>query len=343
MKVGYYAKYSDQGPSSRFRVFQFVPYFRKAGVQLDIHVLFDDRYFDFLRMHSWDFRGFRKSFYVAGRFGRRIESLKRNEADLFVIEHQLFPYLPFGIERKFLPERYLLEFDDAIYLTHPKKIPEMVRHATGVIVGNPFLADYARKYHERVYVIPTVLDTDRFQPALRLQKDKIVVGWSGLEYNFKYLKTIATVLARLLERYPVEILILSGSPPKDFSFPYRFEKWSSERETEQISRFDIGLMPLEWDEWCRGKCGMKLLQYMSLQIPSVSTPVGVNSEIIRDRENGLLAGTPQEWEERLSELIESAELRKSMGEAARKTVVESYSVQRWFPQILEIYERHARS
>src|SRR5262249_39670470 len=147
---------------------------------------------------------------------------------------------------------------------------------------------YALQFQSQVHVIPTVLNTEVFQPSQKLPSDKLRIGWSGLEYNFKYLQPLVPVLERLQKNYPVELVILSGSPP-GLSIPFRFEKWNKSSEAEQLNTFDIGIMPLEMDEWCRGKCGFKLLQYMSLEIPSVATPVGVNSEIVIEGENGFTA------------------------------------------------------
>jgi glycosyltransferase involved in cell wall biosynthesis len=110
-----------------------------------------------------------------------------------------------------------------------------------------------------------------------------------------------------------------------------------------MSEFDIGIMPLTDDEWTRGKCGMKLLQYMSLEIASVGSPVGVVQEIVNDGINGFLASSNSDWENVLSELIQNPLLRKSSGEEGRRTVVERYSLRNWFPKLLELYKQYAES
>jgi glycosyltransferase involved in cell wall biosynthesis len=342
VKVSYYTKYSDRGPSSRYRVFQFLELFRNQGVDLNIQMLFDDSYFEFLRSSSSLGRTIQKSGYVASRFQERRKALRGDRSNLTIIEQQLFPYLPYPIEKHFLPDRYLLEMDDAIYLTHPKKIPEMVRTASAVLVGNRTLADFARRFNQNVHIVPTVLNTDLFQPAKKNNAEKIKIGWSGLEYNFKYLSKLTSVFLKLRARYPVEFLILSGSEPRNLEFPFRFLKWDPKHEVDQINEFDLGVMPLEMDEWSRSKCGMKLLQYMALQIPSVATPAGVNAEIIHDGENGLTALTEEDWIKKISLLIENAELRDKMGKLARKTVVEEYSMNTWFPKLLEVYRKYAQ-
>ena len=102
--------------------------------------------------------------------------------------------------------------------------------------------------------------------------------------------------------------------------------WSSETEVQSINSFSIGIMPLPNDEWAKGKCGLKGLSYMACEIPTIMSPVGVNTEIIKHGENGFLASSTEEWVEYLSKLIESEELRNKMGKAARETVLKEYSV-----------------
>jgi glycosyltransferase involved in cell wall biosynthesis len=342
VKITYFSKYSNLGPSSRYRVFQFADSLRAAGIDFRISELFDDRYFDILRMHE-PLRVFKKMSYTLARFHARKLVARKDDSDLCVIEQQLFPYLPFAFEQKYLPRKYLFEFDDAIYLTHPKKLPKIIQRARGVIAGNQTLAEYARQFNENVHRVPTVLNTDLFKPVPKKPKDRVIVGWSGLEYNFPYLQLLSPVLEKLVQKFPVEVLILSGSSPRGFTFPFRFEKWDPAREVEQLNRFDIGLMPLKMDEWSKGKCGFKLLQYMSLEIPSVATSIGVNREIVQQGTNAFLAEDLRDWESVLSVLISDSNLRESVGKAGRSTVLENYSTGVWFPKLLSIYRKYAAS
>lgn len=339
MRLVYYSRYSTLGPSSRYRVFQFEKLYRAAGVDLQVQELFDDQYFDILRS-SWS--TIRKPSYIASRYSKRCGFAKSlQSANLVVIEHQLFPYAPNAFEKRYLPSRYVLEYDDAIYLKHPRKMPYLMQRSMAVIAGNEELAEYARKFSADVHVVPTVLDTGVFAPSPKSESAKIRIGWSGLEYNFRYLQSLSPVFRKLLERLPVEIVILSGSPPAHFDFPFRFEKWNAQKEAQQINEFDIGVMPLADDAWSRGKCGMKLLQFMALELPSVSSPVGVNRQILQDGVNGFLADSPRAWEERLVQLVQEEGLRRRLGREARKTVEQDFSMQSWFPKILALQAQYA--
>jgi len=341
VKITYFSKYSHLAPSTRFRLFQFLDRFEKAGVDLNVQILFDDGYFRFLRDPSSGIKKrLQKSFYVASRFKLRMHESRHDHSNLAIIEQQLFPYMPFPIEKRFLPKNYLVEFDDAIYLTHPKKLPKVIRNASGVIAGNRTLADYSKQFNQNVHIVPTVLDSENFRPREKTKREKLIIGWSGIEYNFKYIRTLGQIFDRLAKKYPVEIVILAASPPRDFDFPFTFEKWNEKTEVDQIGQFDIAVMPLEMDEWCKGKCGLKLLQYMSLEIPSIATPIGVNSEIVKEGENGFTAITQDQWEQSLTKLIEDPSLRMKLGKAARQTVIDDYSLEVWFPKIVSLYKSY---
>jgi glycosyltransferase involved in cell wall biosynthesis len=339
-RVHYFSKYSALGPSSRYRAYQFQNDFRKAGWTFEIYPLFEEEYFSALRDPIKARQIVRKSAYSISRFADRLFHLSNGDADLIVIEQQLFPYLPFVLEKQFLPGEFLLEIDDAIYLTHPQKLPKLFQEAKCVVAGNEILESFVLQFQRNVEVIPTTIDTNQFRPIERMPGDKIVIGWSGLEYNFKYLHEIVPVLKDMLQQYSAELVILSGTPPDKFPVPYRFEKWDSKREAEQIGLFDIGLMPLKIDEWSKGKCAMKLLQYMAVGVPGIATAVGVNTKIIEDGINGFVAVTLDDWRIKLKLLLEDTTLRKSMGIAARTTIVNQYSKEVWFPKLLDVYKRN---
>src|SRR5262249_10552953 len=104
------------------------------------------------------------------------------------------------------------------------------------------------------------------------------------------------------------------------------EPWSVDREVELFNTCDIGVYPLPDDEWARGKCGFKAIQFMACGVPVVAAAVGVNREIIRDGVNGFLASSDDEWTAKLQRLIADDDLRRRIGEAGRRTIEERYSL-----------------
>jgi glycosyltransferase involved in cell wall biosynthesis len=353
MRVVYFSKNSCIGPSSRYRIYQFLPFLYATGVDCTIHPLFGDRYFRLLELQPPVFRAFLKSLYVVASFSKRAwQLLGLGCADLVVIEGQLFPYMPALAERMLarLHYRFIIEFDDAIYLTpgHREKIPALLGMASGVIVGNEVLAKYARKYTSQVYVIPTVVDTQRFAPRQTgaqwigaRTETPVTVVWIGLAYNFGYLDIVAPVLKELQDKGLIKFRVVCSRPPRLPGLTVEFRTWQLEQEVELLQDCHIGIMPLPDTEWARGKCALKLLQYMSVGMAAVASPVGVNREIISDGESGYLAVTEQDWRARLTRLCQDAVLREQMGRAARTAVEERYSLNAWGPRLAKQYQELA--
>jgi glycosyltransferase involved in cell wall biosynthesis len=119
------------------------------------------------------------------------------------------------------------------------------------------------------------------------------------------------------------------------------KSWSSEDEVADLQGFDIGLMPLIDDPWSWGKCGLKIIQYQGTGVPVVCTPVGVNRDLVADGVNGFYAMTPEEWEGKLSCLIENSELREQMGREGRRRVLGNYTFQVCAPRLLSILNQVA--
>ena len=114
--------------------------------------------------------------------------------------------------------------------------------------------------------------------------------------------------------------------------------WRAATELDDLGAIDIGVMPLPDDNWSKGKCGLKALQFMALGIPTICSPVGVNTDIIQDGENGLLASSEAEWVEKLTRLLRSAELRRRLGDAGRATIEQKYSAAIQAPRVYEVFK-----
>lgn len=347
MKVVYFSKASEIGPSSRYRIFQYLPHLSSQGVDVTVRPLFGPTYFSLLTWRVGWLRVVAKAGYVMLRFARRAaDLLSLGRTDLIVIEGQLFPYAPATAERFLakMKRRLVIELDDAIYLTpfHQRKMPVLLRLSSAAIVGNRVLAAYAGRFAPRVAVIPTVVDTDRFRPAVTRAsrqdpKDLITIVWAGLAFNFPYLQLLAPVLKELQRTELVRFRVISSRPPALPGVSLDFKVWSLEDEVVDLQSGHIGVMPLLDTEWARGKCGLKLLQYMALGLPAVASPVGVNQEIISEGQNGFLASTQDEWYTALLRLCRDAELRSMIGSAARKTVEQEYALSVWGPRLVDSY------
>jgi glycosyltransferase involved in cell wall biosynthesis len=216
------------------------------------------------------------------------------------------------------------------WLKNPQKTACIIAMSDLVIAGNRYLADYACKHNSRVVVIPTTINTREHRKSDIVKKNNsICIGWSGSITTIKHFGQVVPVLKKIKHKYGdrVRFKVIGDESYVNEELGIKGIAWNLQDEVKELSELDIGLMPLPHDEWAKGKCGLKALLYMAMEIPAVISPVGVNGEIIRDGSNGFLAAKEVEWEQKISRLVESKELRESLGRAGRKTVEEKYSVE----------------
>jgi glycosyltransferase involved in cell wall biosynthesis len=251
------------------------------------------------------------------------------------------------LERRLLRRnsRVVFDFDDAIFVGKSEAVTRLLcLRSAWVTPGNEYLAEYAARFSPNVTVVPTAIDTERFRPvAVPARSSTAVrVGWSGSDQSIaSTLFPFLDVLADAQREYPFELVIVSNtlpSLPRD-DLQWSFVPWSPESEGDLGMEFDIGIMPLVDDPFQRGKCGMKLLQYMACGLPTIASPVGVNRQITVEGDTGFLASDRRRWVECLGSLVSSADLRRRLGAAGRTRCVASYSLDRWAPELIMILER----
>lgn len=236
--------------------------------------------------------------------------------------------------------KIVVDFDDAVFLFDQESFNKIVAQSNWVIVGNNYLKSHALPYNKNVSVIPTSVDIEKYYVMPLKSSSIITIGWIGHESNIHELKQLEGVFSLLRDKYNGKIVLKVVSNQDFFSNHIKVvnEKWNLSNEIEKVSSFDIGIMPLSDNEWVRGKCGAKLLQYMAAGVPAISSPVGVAKEIIKDGVNGFLAMSEKEWVEKLSYLIEDEPLRKKLGKQGRQTVEERYSVRVNAPKLKNVLE-----
>lgn len=221
------------------------------------------------------------------------------------------------------------DIDDAIWLRSPF-VSRVASRAHSVIAGNRFLADWASHYCDRVHIVPTAVDVERFFPSSRPEEDRpFVVGWTGSSVNMKYLYDVEQALGTFLANHrDATLTVICDRPPVFRAIPrdsWTYIPWSPDIEASVLRTFHVGIMPLRDTDWERGKCSFKMLQYMATGLPSVVSPVGMNAEILRDAHVALPARTAPEWTETLHVLYKDPTLRRDLGSAARRISIDKYS------------------
>jgi glycosyltransferase involved in cell wall biosynthesis len=334
-------------PSLRFRFEQYVPFLREHGFRTTFSpVMRPDEYDAFYRGARYA----RKSIMTGRGMLRRLGDLLRaSDYDLVVVQREAIQLGTAMIERGFSRSaaRVVFDFDDAIWLRdvseanrrlawlkRPAKTSKIIAAADMVFAGNEYLRDYARRFNPNVKLVPTTIDTAyHVRHAPRREAFRVCVGWTGSTTTIRHFGLVIPVLRRLRARYGerVRFKVIGDARYENKELGIRGRDWDPSTEIEELSEIDIGLMPLPDDEWSQGKCGLKALQFMALETPTVMSPVGVNTKIVDDGRNCLLANSEDDWLEKLSRLVDSPELRERVGTAARATVIREYSVesQKW--------------
>jgi hypothetical protein len=320
--------WSKNQPSTKYRVHQYLD-----GLERD---------------------GFKTEVFLANGLTpvRRFTMLqKAKAADVVYIQKKLFHpvFLPL---LKAANPNIVFDFDDAAFAREPYnpkprgmspgsrsavgRLNAALKTARAVVAGNSFLAAYATRYNQRVHELPTPVDTAAGASGTGASAaggshlphhGTVTIGWLGTSKNLYYLKGVTGALKQVVDECPrVKVSVLSNGSFVSEGLAIENLQWSPESESQWLSSVNVGIMPLEHDDWSRGKCAFKLLQYMAAGIATVSSPVGMNVEVIQDGANGLLADTAYDWREKLLALVRNPRLREDLGACGRRTVEEKYSL-----------------
>ncbi len=354
MRVLALVPYPTAGPSNRLRVEQYLPWLAQQGISAEMRPFFSSAAYQ--RLYEPGARRRKIAQTTAGLLRRCTDLVRAARADVVVVQREALPLGTALVERLIarLGRPLIFDFDDAIYLDNgsaanrwsrrfkrAEKTAEIIRCSAHVIAGNQTLAEYARRFHPGVTVIPTPVDTDRVAPRpTSTAHDEVVIGWMGSPTTGEYLRLVQEPLVRLMLRYPHARVRIVGAPQPPLTLP-RVEgvAWRLDREVDELRSFDIGIMPMPDNEWTRGKCGFKALLYMSAGLPVVASPVGVNADIVRDGVTGFTAADAEAWTNRLAQLIEDRPLRRRMGLAGRALVEERYALRRQAPRFIDVLHR----
>ena len=359
MKLLFLTLYSKLGGSSRYMVYDYLDFYREAGMEVMVSPLFDERYnlglgnlaspttFRHILCHTP---------YYSRRVAKRFyDILNVKQFNAVALEKELFPYFPFGLEKflKLQQTKLVTLFDDAVhvyYAKHPyrlvrffyrNKFEQIIRLSNQIIVWNRYLGDFARQFNSNVSVVNTGVDLRRYHLKnyqTKKEQNRVVIGWIGTPNSYPYLRTLEEVFRELAHRYQVELRIVSSIDYESPNIMVKNSHWTIETEVQDLCSFDIGIMPMPDSEWTRGKSGCKAVQYLAVGVPAVCSPVGITTEIIQDGVNGFLARNPEEWIEKLSLLIENSDLRLKQGLAGYEMVRQKYSIQAVAPDLIRIFK-----
>jgi glycosyltransferase involved in cell wall biosynthesis len=314
----------------RYRIAAFRPYWEAAGHTLTIQPL-------------------GKSFRERWKAIRSVRDF-----DLVILQRKLVS----GWETKLLRKRarrLVFDFDDAIWLRDsysrkgfgsPKRLRRFARIAEcadTLVVGNRFLGEQAGLFTKRASIveIPTCIEPDKYAPLWHDRSPgEMKIVWVGSSSTLQGIEQQHALFDGIAEAIPgMKFKIICDRFPKFDKMPVEEVRWNEATEAAELADVDIGIGWVPDDPWSRGKCGLKLLQYQAAGLVAIANPVGVQAEIVKHGETGLLATTPDEWLNAVSVLANQPELRRQLGQAGRSQVESAYSVAAGARTWLELFAR----
>ena len=335
-------KYPEStSPSQRFRIELYIGVLEEYGFKTKISPFFCYQEYKFIYKPGFFFK--KSAFIFKGLFRRFFQLFSIGKFDYIFILKEAAPLGPPFFEwiyTRVLNKKVIYDFDDAIWIPkisehntlasifkNSDRVKSICKWAYKVSCGNTHLCSYAKKFNPNIIYNPTCVDTqNRHNIICNHDVDKITIGWTGSFSTLTYLELIIPVLNKLQTNYDFNVKIICNQKPSFKLKNVQHIEWSVENEIIELSTCQIGLMPLTNDEWSKGKCGFKIIQYLSLEIPAVSSAVGVNKSIIKHGVNGFLCDTEEEWYNCIENLLLNAQLRKDFGKNGRRKIIEKYSL-----------------
>jgi len=358
MEVLGLCSYPLEAACTRYRLIQYIAPLAERGINLTVLPFLNKEEFASLYLPG---QTFRKAVGMLNAARKRLQdSLKLNKFDVFLIQREAMIFGPpiFEWLYKTIGKCPLvLDLDDATYIPYISptygrwvsalkffgKTDTLIEWAEIIICGNPYIADHVVEKGKKAVIVPTVVDTEKFCPIEKSVKQPPRIGWIGTHSTFPSLETLFSVLQDLARKYEFTLKIVGAGRDKIRVNGVRVENlaWTLDREIEDFQSLDIGLYPLEETElvskeWLMGKSGFKAIQYMSVGIPFVVTPVGVCTEIGIENETHFAASTKEQWYKALAKLLESIERRGKMGEAGRRYSLKHYTVPQQTDKIADV-------
>lgn len=311
MKKILFISKGEDSASTRYRALQFFPMLQQSGFSV---------------AHAT----------AAGSVMAYVQALRQAaSADLVVVLRKTFP-LPLLWLLRSVSRRLVFDFDDAIFCntdgspsrTRMQRFSTMAQVCDHILTGNSFLLDNARVFNPEVTLLPTSLVMQHYQVDADKPVNTVDLVWIGSRSTRKYLIEALPALRLAAVRVPgLRLKIVADFDLPDAGLPTVAVRWDAGSEARELASSHIGIAPMRDDDWSRGKCALKVLQYMAAGLPVISSACGANAEIVEEGVNGYLVGDDQAWSDRIVELAGSAVLRTKFGAAGRQKALASYAVE----------------
>ena len=357
MKAVFFLLDGETNASSRQRVLQYFPLLRQHGIEPFAARPVPETLYQRLVERGRRTAGSKAAFYGVFLAQRAADVVRAGRFDVAVVQRDLFPFGPPLLERLLASRnaRLVYDTDDATYLRPGftpdspfqrlrrfDKVIDVVTRARWVSAATEPIATWARQYNPSVSVVPMAVDLAEYARARQAaahthRPGPTVIGWAGTSGGLGYLQALAPALRDVAAHHDVVMRVISGGFRQVClpGVPLETGPWRPTSGLTDMAAFDVGLVPLDDSPFEQAKFPFKLLQYLALGVPSVSARVGTAASLIRDGDNGLLAGSPSEWRQQLEALVVDHALRQRLAAAGQATVAAGYSIQRVGPLLVD--------
>lgn len=354
MKVLFLPKYPKEGASSRYCLYQFIPFLKKNGIECDIYPFMSSKLFKLSLLEGKSFE--KISLLLVAVLKRLLILIIFKKYDLIFIHRELISFGAPILEKIICSSKIptIFCYDDALFIykknetnkfislfKNTRKISDIFSMVDCVIASNGYLGEYASRFCSDTRVLEMPEDVKRISCKKRYAIATIfTIGWIGSPSTEKYLQQIKPAFYYLLERnIEVRLKIIGGRNFSIEGLQVFHIPWDIMTEAKELHSFDVGIMPLpEEEEWSLGKSGGKARLYMAAGLPVICSAVGYNLKLIKNNETGFLVSGVEEWGHVLYKLASNPELREKIGIAARKYIEQNLSLDIIGPKYLQIIQ-----
>lgn len=267
-----------------------------------------------------------------------------SKSDIVILVRKTFPSPLFWLLRK-VSKKLIFDFDDAIFCntdgsyskTRMERFINTVSQCDYVFAGNRYLAETTQKFQTKTTVIPTSLDTQKYNQQIVNKDHDFTLVWIGSKSTKKFIVTILPSIELAAQSIPnLTLKIIADFELHSDLLCIKNIPWEESTEAYEVASSDVGLGPLPEDNWTKGKCALKVLQYMSASIPVISSPTGANQYVIDHLKSGYLAEDDLDWVSYIKTAFQQKNKLKQMGEFGKQRVLHEFDINVVFRKILPV-------